>query len=64
MSQLQTTTFSSSLTAAPPVWPVLGVLGGMGPLAGATFAARLVQLTPVTADQAHIPVLLRNDPNS
>lgn len=47
---------------APPNWPVLGVLGGMGPLAGATFAARLVQLTPVTADQAHIPVLLRNDP--
>lgn len=62
MSLLHPTPFSSSLTAAPPVWPVLGVLGGMGPLAGATFAARLVQLTPVTADQAHIPVLLRNDP--
>jgi len=53
---------ATSLTQAPAVWPVLGVLGGMGPLAGATFAARLVQLTPVTVDQAHIPVLLRNDP--
>ncbi len=53
---------TASLTEAPTIWPVLGVLGGMGPLAGATFAARLVQLTPVTADQAHIPVLLRNDP--
>ncbi|PJX26600.1 glutamate racemase [Advenella sp. S44] len=62
MSLPHTTSFSSALSAAPPVWPVLGVLGGMGPLAGATFAARLVQLTPVTADQAHIPVLLRNDP--
>lgn len=64
MSETHTTSFSASasLSAAPAVWPVLGVLGGMGPLAGATFAARLVQLTPATADQAHIPVLLRNDP--
>ncbi|AHG62697.1 cysteate racemase [Advenella mimigardefordensis] len=62
MSSLDSTTFSTSPAAAPAAWPVLGVLGGMGPLAGATFAARLVQLTPVTADQAHIPVLLRNDP--
>ncbi len=41
---------------------LLGVLGGMGPLAGASFAYRLVQLTPAHNDQAHIPVLLRNDP--
>jgi aspartate racemase len=40
----------------------LGVLGGMGPLAGAHFAVRLVQLTPATCDQDHIPVLLRNNP--
>ena len=40
----------------------LGVLGGMGPLAGAFFAYRLVQLTPASVDQQHIPVLLRNDP--
>ena len=40
----------------------LGVLGGMGPLAGATFALRVVQLTPAATDQQHIPVLLCNDP--
>ena len=40
----------------------LGVLGGMGPLAGASFAYRLAQLTPAQNDQEHIPVLLRNDP--
>ena len=40
----------------------LGVLGGMGPLAGAAFALRMVQLTPVDNDQQHIPVLLCNDP--
>ncbi|MBB1602769.1 aspartate/glutamate racemase family protein [Variovorax sp. UMC13] len=40
----------------------LGVLGGMGPLAGAAFALRMVQLTPADSDQQHIPVLLCNDP--
>jgi aspartate racemase len=34
----------------------------MGPLAGAHFAVRLVQLTPATCDQDHIPVLLCNNP--
>ena len=41
---------------------LLGVLGGMGPLAGATFACRLAMLTSAATDQHHIPVLLRNDP--
>jgi aspartate racemase len=40
----------------------LGVLGGMGPLAGAQFALRVAALTPAPNDQAHIPVILRNDP--
>lgn len=40
----------------------LGVLGGMGPMAGAAFALRLAALTPADADQQHIPTLLRNDP--
>lgn len=40
----------------------LGVLGGMGPLAGAQFALRLAALTPANKDQEHIPLLLRNDP--
>ena len=41
---------------------MLGILGGMGPLAGAAFAARLVALTPAERDQDHIPALLCNDP--
>lgn len=40
----------------------LGVLGGMGPLAGASFVMRVVQLTPAKSDQEHIPVVLHNDP--
>lgn len=41
---------------------VLGVLGGMGPMAGATFASRVVALTPAARDQDHIPLVLCNDP--
>lgn len=55
-----------ALLQAPPLAAgarnFLGVLGGMGPLAGASFAYRLAQLTPARSDQEHIPVLLRNDP--
>ncbi|TAM88840.1 MAG: aspartate/glutamate racemase family protein [Candidimonas sp.] len=40
----------------------VGVLGGMGPLAGATFVERLVRLTSAGRDQDHIPVVLVNDP--
>jgi aspartate racemase len=41
---------------------MLGVLGGMGPLAGATFMARLTLLTPAERDQDHIPAVLWSDP--
>ncbi|HYF17995.1 MAG TPA: amino acid racemase, partial [Ramlibacter sp.] len=41
---------------------VLGVLGGMGPLAGATFMTRLTLLTPAERDQDHIPAVLWSDP--
>lgn len=41
---------------------ILGVLGGMGPLAGATFMQRLTLLTPATRDQEHIPTILWSDP--
>jgi len=40
----------------------LGVLGGMGPMAGAAFMARLVALTQAASEQAHIPAILWNDP--
>lgn len=57
-----TTTDAASAASPLPRAKTLGVLGGMGPLAGAFFAYRLVQLTPATIDQQHIPLLLRNDP--
>ena len=41
---------------------MLGVLGGMGPLAGATFMQRLTLLTPAIRDQDHIPAILWSDP--
>jgi aspartate racemase len=41
------------MTIPPP--PLLGVLGGMGPLAAADFLAKLVAETPATRDQDHIP---------
>ena len=41
---------------------ILGVLGGMGPLASAHFMARLTLLTPAERDQDHIPAVLWSDP--
>jgi aspartate racemase len=41
---------------------VLGVLGGMGPLASAQFMLRLTLLTPAATDQEHIPAVLWSDP--
>ena len=41
---------------------VLGVLGGMGPLASAEFMRRLTLLTPAIRDQDHIPAVLWSDP--
>src|ERR1700710_3147231 len=41
---------------------VLGVLGGMGPLASAHFMLRLTLLTPADRDQDHIPTVLWSDP--
>jgi len=41
---------------------MLGVLGGMGPLAGADFMAKLIRATPATCDAEHIPVLLWSVP--
>jgi aspartate racemase len=40
----------------------LGILGGMGPAAGAQFLARVIALTPAARDQEHIPALLWSDP--
>lgn len=44
------------------VGKVLGVLGGMGPLATADFFAKLVAMTPASRDQDHLPVVIVSDP--
>jgi len=41
---------------------MLGVLGGMGPLASAEFMRRLTLLTPAVRDQDHVPAVLVSDP--
>lgn len=40
----------------------VGIIGGVGPLAGAHFYRRLVELTPASHDEEHIPVVLATDP--
>ncbi|MCL6454594.1 MAG: amino acid racemase [Alicyclobacillus sp.] len=40
----------------------MGIIGGLGPLAGAHFYRRLVELTPAGRDEEHIPVVLVSDP--
>jgi aspartate racemase len=41
---------------------VVGVLGGMGPLATADFFMKLVQVTPAEHDADHIPVVISCEP--
>ncbi len=47
---------------SPSSGKILGVLGGMGPLASAQFMLRLTLLTPASRDQDHIPAILWSDP--
>lgn len=42
--------------------PIIGVLGGMGPLAGADFLARLTLATPAARDQDQLRAVLWSDP--
>jgi len=42
----------------------LGILGGMGPAASAEFVNRLVEQTPATCDQEHVPFVLWNEPRT
>ena len=41
---------------------MLGILGGMGPLATADFFAKLIMETPAEREEDHVPVLLLSDP--
>ena len=42
--------------------PLLGVLGGMGPLATVDFLKKLIEETPATRDQEHMPVIAYSVP--
>ena len=42
----------------------LGILGGMGPAASAEYITRLIQQTPASYDQEHIPFVLWNEPRT
>src|SRR5512139_256995 len=41
---------------------MLGVIGGMGPAATADFFVKLVEETPASCDEEHIPTLIVSDP--
>jgi len=42
--------------------PIVGILGGMGPLATADFYMKLIASTPATRDQEHLRVVMWADP--
>ena len=43
-------------------WRLIGVLGGMGPMATIDFMAKVVALNPATCDQAHVPLIVHQVP--
>lgn len=41
---------------------MIGVLGGMGPLATVDFFQKVIAATPATRDEDHVPLLIQSDP--
>jgi aspartate racemase len=41
---------------------IIGILGGMGPLATADLYQKIIEITPAASDQEHIPVVIYADP--
>ena len=41
---------------------MIGVLGGMGPLATADFFSKVIAATPAAGDGDHVPLLIQSDP--
>ncbi len=41
---------------------MIGILGGMGPLATADFFSKVIAATPATGDADHVPLLIQSDP--
>lgn len=46
----------------PPGPRMIGVLGGMGPLATVDFLHKVIAVTPATCDQQHIPLIVHQVP--
>lgn len=42
--------------------PILGIIGGVGPLATACLMEAIVEKTPARTDQEHVPMIVFNDP--
>lgn len=43
--------------------PILGIIGGMGPLATVEFQRLIIEATPAKSDQDHIEVITHNNPH-
>lgn len=41
---------------------MIGILGGMGPLATADFFSKVIAATPAAQDDQHVPLLIQSDP--
>lgn len=41
---------------------MIGVLGGMGPLATVDFFSKVIAATPAASDEDHVPLLIQSDP--
>jgi aspartate racemase len=41
---------------------MIGILGGMGPLATADFFSKVIAATPASRDEDHVPLLIQSDP--
>jgi aspartate racemase len=52
------------MRALPLQAPVLGILGGLGPLATVDFLEKLTRLTPAGRDQGHVPWLTVSQPGT
>jgi aspartate racemase len=62
MGQHQAITMPPVTAAVPLRRRLLGVLGGMGPLATADFLRKLIELTPAACDQEHVPLIVYSVP--
>ncbi len=49
-------------TLHTPDFGIVGILGGMGPMATVDFMQKLIAHTPATTDQEHVPVIIASIP--